>query len=268
MDVIDDPRAPRRLRHETRMRLLEVIGVTDITPRMRRVHLRGDMTGFAAPGHADHIKVFFFPPGVAPKVVPIGPNGADFAPGEKPQMRDYTPRAYDVDKGTIDLDFVLHGDGPASSWAAQARIGQTLVIGGPRGSLIVPMTFDWYLLAGDETAIPAIARRIAELPADARVLAVLEVNDPAEHQPFPGLADVSLTYLYRHGKPAGTGSRILDRLRVTRFPAGTGYAYVAGEASMSKAVRAHLTEERGFEPDYVKAAGYWLRGTPDAKLDH
>jgi NADPH-dependent ferric siderophore reductase len=265
MDVIADPRAPQRLRHETRMRLLEVTGITDITPRMRRIHLAGDMTGFAAPGHADHIKVFFFPPGVAPRLAPIGPNGVEFAPGERPQMRDYTPRAFDVDKGTIDLDFVLHGDGPAASWAAQAAIGQTLVIGGPRGSLIVPMSFDWYLLAGDETAIPALARRIAELPANARVLAVIEIDNPAEHQPFAGAADVALTYVYRNGAPAGTGSRILDRIRTMRFPTGTAYAYVAGEADMSRAVRAHLTETRGFNPDYVRAAGYWQRGTADAQ---
>ena len=67
---------------------------------------------------------------------------------------------------------------------------------------------------------------------------------------------------------AGTTSLILDRLRVTRFPAGTAHAFVAGEAGMSKAVRAHLTEERGFNPDYVRAAGYWLLGAADAQQDH
>ncbi|HLV83429.1 siderophore-interacting protein [Devosia alba] len=268
MDVIVDPRAPQRLRHETRMRLLKVIAIADLTPSMRRITLAGDLTGFAAPGHADHIKAFFFPPGVEPKLVPIGPRGAEFAEGERPEMRDYTPRQYDLDAGTLDLDFVLHGDGPASSWAAQASIGQTLVIGGPRGSLIVPAAFDWYLLAGDETAIPALARRIAELPEGAPVIAVIEVDNPAEHQPLPGSADVRLIHVYRNGAPAGSTSLILDRLRVTSFPEGTGYAYVAGEASMSKAVRAHLTGERGFAPDYVKAAGYWRLGTPDAQEDH
>ena len=263
MDVIVDPRAPQRIRHETRMRLLDVVGVTDITPRMRRVRLKGDMTGFASPGHADHIKAFFFPPGVAPKLAPIDPNGAEFAPGERPQMRDYTPRAFDVGAGTLDLDFVLHGDGPASSWASQVAVGQQLVIGGPRGSLITPMTFDWYLLAGDETAIPALARRLAELPAGARVLAIIEVDDRADHQPFPSDADVSLTYLYRNGQPAGTTSLILDRIRVTQFPQGAAFAYVAGEAGMSKAVRLHLTDERGFNIEYIKAAGYWTLGKAD-----
>lgn len=268
MDAIIDPRAPQRIRHETRMRLLEVAGITELTPSMRRITLKGDMAGFAAPGHADHIKAFFFPPGVAPRLVPIGPNGAEFIPGERPQMRDYTPRRYNAEAGTLELDFVLHGDGPASSWAAQATPGDKLVIGGPRGSLIVPMAFDWYLLAGDETAIPALARRIEELPAGTRVIAVIEVDNPGEQQPFPGAADVSLAYVYRNGVPAGTTSLILDRLRATQFPAGIAYAYVAGESHMSKAVRAHLTDERGFNPEYVKAAGYWLRGTADAQEEH
>src|SRR6218665_558048 len=104
MSDTPDPRAPQRVRHETRMRLLEVIAVTDITPLMRRVRLKGDMEGFASVGHADHIKAFFFPEGVEPKVVPIGERGAEFAEGERPEMRDYTPRCWDVDKGWIDLD--------------------------------------------------------------------------------------------------------------------------------------------------------------------
>lgn len=268
MDVTIDPRAPQRVRHETRMRLLEVTAITDLSTTMRRFTLKGDMAGFTSPGHADHIKAFFFPEGVEPKLAPIGPQGAEFAENERPQMRDYTPRRYDVDAGTLDLDFVLHGDGPASDWAARARIGDKLVIGGPRGSLIVPAAFDWYLLAGDESAIPAIARRIEELPAGARVIAVIEIDAFAEQLPFPGAADVSLNYVCRNGVAAGRTSLILDRIKTMRFPQGTAYAFVAGEASMAKAVRAHLTEARGFDPDHVKAAGYWVLGKADAHEPH
>ena len=96
------------------MRLLEVTKVVDMTPRMRRIILHGDMTGFVSLGHADHIKAFFFPPGVEPKTVSIGERGAELALGEKADMRDYTPRYWDIASGTLHLDFVLHGDGPAS----------------------------------------------------------------------------------------------------------------------------------------------------------
>ncbi|UJW84091.1 siderophore-interacting protein [Devosia sp. SL43] len=262
-----DPRAIRRHRHETRMRLLEVVAVTDITPLMRRFRLGGDMAGFASLGHADHIKAFFFPEGVEPALAPIGPNGAEWV-GERPQMRDYTPRQWDVAAGWIDLDFVLHGDGPASSWAATANVGSKLVIGGPRGSQVVPAAFDWYLLAGDETALPAIGRRIEELPTGSKVIAIIEVADAGEEQSFETSTDLSLTYVHRYGAAAGTTSLILDAIKATRFPDGTAYAYLAGESTMSKAVREHLTSQRGFNPEYVKAAGYWLLGVADAQEPH
>ncbi|KRA44795.1 siderophore-interacting protein [Devosia sp. Root635] len=263
-----DPRAPQRIRHDTRMRLLEATDITDITPKMRRVRFSGDMEGFASPGHADHIKAFFFPKGVEPKLVPIGPRGAEFAEGERPDMRDYTPRAWDVDNGWIDLDFVLHGDGPASSWAAEAQVGSKLVIGGPRGSIVVPSAYDWYLLAGDETALPALGRRIEELPAGSKIIAVIEVADAAEEQRFTSAADVSLHYVHRNGAAAGRTSLVLDAIKGLSFPEGAAYAYIAGEVGMSQAVRAHLQDERGFDPQYIKAAGYWRLGVADAHEDH
>lgn len=263
-----DPRAPQRVRHETRMRLLKVTAVTDVTPLMRRFRLEGDMAGFASPGHSDHIKAFFFPAGVTPLLPPIGPKGAEFPPGTRPEMRDYTPRYWNVEEGWIELDFVLHGDGPASSWAAGAKVGDNLVIGGPRGSMVVPMAFDWYLLAGDETALPAIGRRIEELPQGARVLAFIEVADAAEEQAFETRADLSLVYLHRNGAPAGTTTLVLDAIAQAKLPDGVAYGYIAGEVTMAKSVRAHLTEARGFQPDYVKAAGYWRLGVADAHEDH
>ncbi len=263
-----DPRAPQRVRHDTRMRLLTIQTVTNITPLMRRFRLTGDMAGFASASHADHIKAFFFPAGVDPLLPPIGPNGAEFPPGTRPEMRDYTPRYWNVAEGWIELDFVLHGDGPASSWAAKANVGDTLVIGGPRGSLVIPMAFDWYLLAGDETALPAIGRRIEELPKDAKVVAVIEVADKAEEQSFETQADLNLIYVHRNGAAARTAGLVLDALKVTKFPEGTAYGYIAGEVTMAKAVRAHLTEDRGFANEYVKAAGYWRLGVADAHEDH
>lgn len=263
-----DLRTPQRIRHDTRMRLLDVVACTDMAPRMRRFRLRGDMAGFASPGHADHIKAFFFPPGVEPKVVPIGERGAEFAPGERPQMRDYTPRFWSVAEGWIELDFVLHGDGPASTWAATATVGSKLVIGGPRGSVVVPAAFDWYLLAGDETALPAIGRRIEELPAGSKVVAVIEVADADEEQRFETVADLSLHYVHRNGAAAGTTPLILDAIKSMAFPPGTAYAYLAGEVTMAQSVRAHLTDSRGFDPRYIKAAGYWRLGVADAQEDH
>lgn len=269
MSSLTDARTPQRVRHETRMRLLDVVGVRDVTPLMRRITLTGDLEGFTAPGHADHIKAFFPEPGTEPFIPKIGPNGAEYPDHiKRPEMRDYTPRFFDKAANTLEIDFVLHGDGPASSWAAQAAIGQKLLIGGPRGSLIVPPAFDWYLLAGDETALPALARRIEELPAGAKVIAVIEVDNAAEEQRIDTKTDLSLTYVHRNGRPAGTTDLILTTLRGLTFPAGDAFAYIAGESAMSKSVRAHLTDDRAFNPEWIKAAGYWLLGTSDAQEPH
>ena len=263
-----DRRAIQRHRHDTRMRLLTVTAITDMTPLMRRIRLAGDMAGFASLGHADHIKAFFFAPGVTPELPPIGPNGAEFRPGTRPEMRDYTPRSWNIEEGWIDLDFVLHGDGPASGWAANVRTGDTLVIGGPRGSQVVPLAFDWYLLAGDETALPAIGRRIEEMPAGTKVFAVIEVENRAEEQSFKTAADLTIVYVHRNGAAAGTTSLVHDAIAAAGLPQGEAYAFIAGEVTMARSVKAHLVDERGFNPEWVKAAGYWHLGVADAHEDH
>lgn len=86
----------------------------------------------------------------------------------EPVRRDYTPRHFDVRAQELTLEFALHGDGPAAQWAAQAQPGHRATVAGPRGSFIIPMDYDWHLLVGDDTAIPAIARRLEELPSGAR----------------------------------------------------------------------------------------------------
>jgi NADPH-dependent ferric siderophore reductase len=264
-------RTPQRLRHETRLRILDVVAVRDITPRMRRITLGGaELAGFFSPGHADHVKVFLPEPGQPPVLPQLGPEGLGFPPDRpRPQMRDYTPRHHDAGRNTLDIDFVLHGNGPAASWASQAAVGQKLVIGGPRGSLLVPLTFDWYFLAGDEAGLPAIARRLAELPADVPAVAVIEVENAAEEQPLPTRAKLALTWVRRNGRPAGTGTALADAIAaLPALPAGDAYAFIAGEANAARAIKSHLVDERGLDPEFIKAAGYWLHGVADAKEAH
>lgn len=92
-------------------------------------------------------------------------------------MRDYTPRHFDAARRELTLDFILHDAGPATAWAQQVKIGDQLGIGGPRGSQVVADVFDWYLLLGDETAMPAIGRRLEELSDDVRAIVLIEVDD-------------------------------------------------------------------------------------------
>jgi NADPH-dependent ferric siderophore reductase len=256
-------RVARRVRHETKLRLLQVREVQRITPKMVRVIVDGeDLKGFVSAAHDDHVKLFFPHPGEEKPVLPTpGPNGPVYPEGvERPASRDYTPRRYDAGANTLTLDFVLHDAGPATAWAAQARPGNFIGVGGPRGSFIVSDDFDWYLFAGDETAIPAIARRLEELPGGTRTIVVVEAADASEEQRFDTRTRLEAHWLHRNGADAGDGSLLRKAVAALTLPGGDGYAWVAAEAATAKTLRSHLVGERGLSKDRVKAAAYWKQG--------
>jgi NADPH-dependent ferric siderophore reductase len=256
-------RTARRVRHETKTRLLQVRQVSRLTPKMVRVVVGGEaLAGFVSAAHDDHVKLFFPQPGQDKPVLPTPtPNGPVYPEGApRPAARDYTPRRYDAAVNTLTIDFVLHGDGPATAWAAQAQPGQYLGVGGPRGSFIVPDDFDWYLLVGDETAIPAIGRRLEELPAGTRVIAVVEVADAAEEQELQTRTRLEMHWLRRQGAAAGNHVLLQNALSELALPVGEGYAWVAAEARTAKALRRYLVDQRGLPKDRVKAAAYWKQG--------
>jgi NADPH-dependent ferric siderophore reductase len=256
-------RTARRVRHETKMRLLQVREVSRLTPKMARIVVGGEaLAGFVSAAHDDHVKLFFPQPGHDKPVLPTStPNGPVYPEGApRPAARDYTPRRYDAAANTLTIDFVLHGEGPATNWAAQARPGQFLGVGGPRGSFIVPDDFAWYLLAGDETAVPAIGRGLQELPAGTRVIAVVEVSDAAEEQKLDTRAHLEMHWLHRGGAAAGNHLLLQRALTELALPPGEGYAWVAAEASAAKALRRYLVDQRGLPKDRVKAAAYWKQG--------
>ena len=256
-------RIARRVRHESKLRLLQVRDVSRITPKLVRIVLGGEeLRGFVSAAHDDHVKLFFPPPGEERPVLPTpSPNGPIFPEGApRPAARDYTPRRYDAAANTLAIDFVLHGDGPATTWAAQARPGSWIGVGGPRGSFIVPDDFDWYLLIGDETALPAIGRRLEELPAGAHAVVVAEVADAGEEQHFDTRVRLRTHWLHRRGAAPGDASRLNEAVARLSLPAGDGYAWVACEAAVAKMLRRQLIETHGLSKDRVKAAAYWKRG--------
>jgi NADPH-dependent ferric siderophore reductase len=251
-----------RVRHPLKARLLQVKRVQAVTPHLVRITLAGDdLEGFQSASFDDHVKVFFPAPGSERPVMPvIGPDGA-IAPasGPRPIARDFTPRRYDAAAGELDIEFALHGTGPATTWAAQARVGQTLGIGGPRGSMIIPTAFDWHMLIGDETALPAIARRIGELPAGSRVAALLEVERPEARIEFDTQANLYVEWRFR-SESDFPGAGLLMALRGVYLPEGEGHVWAAGESSVIRAVRQLLCDERGIDKRRIRAASYWKRG--------
>jgi NADPH-dependent ferric siderophore reductase len=248
-----DPRTPRRVRHQPRRRVLDVTRVEKVAAHMVRVTLGGDLEGFTSLGFDDHVKLFF--------PDPSGTNA-------EAESRDYTPRRYDPAASTLDIDFVIHDAGPATRWAMQAQPGQTLRIGGPRGSFIIPTTFDWHLLIGDDTGVPAIARRLAELPPGTRSVVLAEVDNAADEVTFESAADVTVTWAHRNGAEAGTSDVLSRTLKSMRLPTGAYYAWVACESLMAKALRAELIADHGANPKWMRAAGYWRRGAVAVHENH
>lgn len=243
-----------RVMHEIKRRRLEVLRVVDLTPRMRRITLGGpELAGFVSLGTDDHVKLLFPQNAAEQAGLETMVLGAGKDNGPMPAMRDYTPRRYDLEKLELDIDFVLHGDGPASTWAEQAKPGQFLHIGGPRGSMIVPDIFDSYLLIGDETALPAIARRLEGLAANRRALVIIEVENGAEQQKLESPAQVNVIWVLREGGK----NNLLATVKQLQVPAGNLYAWVATETKVSRQIRRVLLDEHGVDDQYLKAVGYW-----------
>ncbi|WP_172329125.1 SIP domain-containing protein [Mangrovicoccus sp. HB161399] len=234
-----------RHRHELRRRELTVREAADLTPNMRRIVLEGpELDDFSSLGFDDHIKLFF-----------------DTGAG-KPEMRDYTPRAFGG--GRLTVDFAMHEAGPATDWARDAAAGDTLRIGGPRGSQVIAPVFDWYLLVGDETALPAIGRRVEELPAGVTAVTLAAVTGPEEEQAWDSPAAQQTHWVHRPAGAAADPAPLLDALWALDLPDGKGFAWIAAEAGVARALKQHMLQDRGHPGEWLKAAGYWTAGQADA----
>ncbi|MEO8059380.1 MAG: siderophore-interacting protein [Burkholderiales bacterium] len=226
----------QRVRHELKRRELQVVRVETLSPHFRSVTFGGEsLADFVSASFDDHVKFML---------------DADDA---EPVRRDYTPRHFDAAARELTIEFALHGDGPAALWAAQAAPGQHATIGGPRGSFIVAADHDWHLLVGDETALPAISRRLEELPANTRAIVVAQAQDPADRRSLQSAAALAVQWV------AGT-PELIAAVRALELPPGSGYAWCAGEASATATLRRILVEEKGHDRHAIRAAAYWKQG--------
>jgi NADPH-dependent ferric siderophore reductase len=260
---------PRMVRHTLKRRTIEVLHTRRITPHMQRIVFGGEeLRDFVSAAPDDHVKLIF-PNANGELVFPtLGPNGPEFPPGAMPSpMRDYTPREYDSIRNELIVDFVIHGDGPASTWAERAQPGQRIGVGGPRGSFITAEDFDRYILVGDETALPAIGRRLDELHAGARVSILVEIPEAADRQPLGSQAQFQVSWLERDGADAASSELLELALReLPEWPGDTFY-WIAAESRRVRAMRKYLVEERGVPKEWIRATGYWKADGADEEED-
>ncbi len=229
----------QRIRYELRQREVTVSDVEVLSPEMVRVTFSGEaLADFVSQSFDDHVKFIF-----------TTPQGAVV-------RRHYTPVRCDAAARTVALEFALHPEGDASDWARAAQVGQTAVIAGPRGSMIIPMDYDWHLLVGDSSALPAIRRRLEELPAGAQVTVVIQVSDAREHCALTSAASVQVHWV--HDEAA-----MLQSISDLVLPAGDGFVWAAGEGSQMRQLRTILLKEKGIAKQAMHIAVYWMQGVSD-----
>lgn len=208
--------------------------VDRLSPGFVRITFCGeDLADFVSLGFDDHVKLVF----------------ANAAGAET--KRDYTPRSFDADRRELAIEFVVHGHGDASQWALRAQPGDRAVIGGPKSSMVIPANHDWHLVAGDAAALPAIRRRLEELPADAKVKVFVQA-DVADRLPLQTATQVEVHWL-------APSDDLAVALRQFDLPAGEGFVWCAGEAAAMARVRDAMLAEKRLPHQAMRVAAYWKR---------
>jgi NADPH-dependent ferric siderophore reductase len=224
----------QRVRHELKLRELEVARIERLSPGFLAITFKGEaLADFTSLSFDDHVKLML-----------DDDDGAQV-------RRDYTPRRFSREARELTLEFALHGHGKASDWARHAVVGQRALVGGPRGSMIIPLDVDWHLLLGDDTALPAIARRLEELPEGARAQ-VIVLAEPGDERPLPSRADVALRWV-------ASDEALLEALAALALPDGVGFAWAGGEAALMVRVR-QLLADKGLPRELTRVSAYWKQG--------
>jgi NADPH-dependent ferric siderophore reductase len=252
----------RARRHPPELWRVPVLRTGLVTPRMARITVGGDaLATFPGGGGDQHVVLYFYQPDVA-LPDPLTLVSARTLLGQvRPAMRSYTVRRYDPATHELDIDFVLHGDtGVASAWAMAAGPGDDMILVGPSPAYLPAPDVPRHLLAGDETALPAIGAMLAGLPPTAAVTVLIEVADAAEQQPLPGPPGTEVRWLHRDGHPAGTPDLLLPAVRSAAVSGDDSAVWAAGERTVMQAVRAHLLDDRGLDRRRVRTTMYWRHG--------
>lgn len=245
--------APRKRRPPRRV---EVSHVQVLSPAMRRITFKGaELEGFEPTLPASYLKLIFPEPGQTEPARPL-PDGP-----RPTAMRTYTPLAVRPDVLEVDVDFVLHGEGPASTWAAQAQVGQVLYLMGPGPGYAVDVNVAQHLLVADDSALPAIETILAALPAGAAAHVLLEVISAAEERPLQSAATLTAQWLPRGADHRAAGQPLEAALRALPAIASDTKIYLACEAAAMRRIRQVLTGELGVHRKQIVGRGYWKLDT-------
>lgn len=226
----------QRIRHQIRRRDIVVSRIEPLAPNYVAITFTGPaLDGFTSLSFDDHVKFIL--------------AGADATE----TMRDFTPHQFDQSAGELTLEFALHDEGRVAEWIRTVAVGAPATVAGPRGSMLIPTDYEWHLLVGDASALPAIRRRLAELPETARVMVIASGDDSGRLLP-----ETSAT---RPIQRVSNDAEMINAVRALSLPAGPGYSWCAGEAAAMKQLRDVLINEKGQSKESARIAAYWKKGT-------
>ncbi|MFK4068896.1 siderophore-interacting protein [Streptomyces sp. NPDC029674] len=252
--------AERPARKAPKAHVAQVVRTERLTPHMQRVVLGGEgLAEFTAGECTDHyVKLLFDAEGVTyPEPFDMQRIREEFPREQWPVTRTYTVRWWDAETRELALDFVIHGDeGLAGPWARDVQPGSVVRFLGPGGGYAPSADADWHLLAGDESALPAIAAAAEALPRGAVAHVFIEVEGPEEEQKIA--TDAEIVWLHRGDRPVG--QLLVEAVRTLEFPEGDLHAFVHGEAGFVKELRRYLRMEREIPRDRLSISGYWRLG--------
>ncbi|MFF3487138.1 siderophore-interacting protein [Streptomyces sp. NPDC002701] len=252
--------AERPARRAPKPHSARVVRTERLTPHMQRVVLGGEgLAEFTAGTSTDHyVKLLFGAEGVTyPEPFDMTRIREEFPREQWPVTRTYTVRHWDPEQRELTLDFVIHGDeGLAGPWATRVQEGELVRLLGPGGAYAPDPTADWHLLAGDESALPAVAATLEAMPAGAQVRVFVEVAGPAEEQKID--SDVEVVWLHRGDRPVGEA--LVAAVQALEFLAGRVHAFVHGEAGFVKELRRLLRVEHQVPREDISISGYWRLG--------
>lgn len=246
-------------------REMRVLSAKNISPNMRRVRLRGkEMQRFAYGGM--HVRILIPPADIEVPQWPVtGEDGRPVWPegDHKLISRVYTIRDIHPESGEVDIDVVIHDGTPGSEWALGAAEGDVVGMTGPGGGDADDA--DWYLLAGDETALPAIGRIIERLPRNVKVVARIEVDSSADEQIFNSRCSLDLQWLHRNGAAAGTMTLLQDAVKAVALPSNGERIFVWSGCEFNgfKAIRNYVRKDLKLARTQHLVVSYWRRGVAD-----
>jgi NADPH-dependent ferric siderophore reductase len=250
------------IRHPMRVRTLEVRAVKRPGPLYQLLTLGGDeLADFESPSPTDHVGLV--PPNTAGELVlpEVVDDRLRWPAGERPPMREYTVRRFDPETRELDVRVLLHGNGPLARWAAQAGVGDRVGVTGPRVSKVMPDGFANYLLVGDLTAVPAIARWLSVLPDGATAQVLIAARTEEDVIELKCAQPIWVLWLTDLSVPEA--DHLPLALEQLELHAPDTFAWAAGEAVAMKDVRRVLVEQHGLAPENVKVTGYWRRDEAD-----